>query len=582
MSTQTFPEARPAMPPQSSASGDENVRKSSEFKVLQPATTYTGARIEAVRRGLPKMTQSLCPECTNTRVIDARLFEEHGKVMMEKTCPEHGYFKDVYQSDAKLYLKAEEWTFGDGRGLQNPAVLDATKCPDDCGLCSMHMSHTGLANIDLTNRCNLTCPVCFANANVQGYLYEPDFETIKGMLQRLRDERPVAGRIVQFSGGEPTLHPEFLRICATARDMGFSHVQAATNGILLADLEFARQAKEHGLSTLYLQFDGTCDEIYQRTRGESLYATKLKVIENARAVGMKIVAVPTIVKGVNDHEIGNIVRLAIENVDVLTGIVFQPVTFTGRINRNELAAKRFTVTDVPHAVAEQTGLLEPYQDWFPLACVTPFSHLVSAMRGDPTTTLTCHPHCSLGTYLFVDERTKTAVPVTRFVNVPGILQDMERLAGKTAKARIKLFHKVEAWNSLRKHFKPEFAPPGLDFTRFLQTLQGMTDKKLGRDGMDGKFSYRTLLVSSMHFMDSYNYDIERVKRCVIHYSAPDGLIYPFCAYNSGPVFREKIEKRFSVPLPDRMNRLDTAAIAKSKTNGNGSKPELVEICEKKC
>jgi len=516
-------------------------------------TTYTGAQVAPLQRGLPKTTQSLCPECT--RVIDARLFEENGRVMMEKNCAQHGDFKDTVWSDVRLYLKAEQFTFGDGRGLLNPAVTDATKCPDDCGLCSMHTSHTGLANIDLTNRCNLTCPVCFANANVQGYLYEPDFETVKGMLQRLRDEKPVAGRIVQFSGGEPTLHPQFMEICAAARDMGFSHVQAATNGILLSELGFARQAKEHGLTTLYLQFDGTCDEIYQRTRGESLYATKLKVIENARAVGMKIVFVPTIVKGVNDQEIGKILQLALDNIDVITAIVYQPVTFTGRINRNELAAKRFTATDVAHALEDQTGLLDSYGDWFPLACVTPFSNLLSAMRGEPVTTLTCHPHCSLGTYLFVDEQSKKAVPVTRFLDVPAMLNDMERIAAKTARARVKFFHKLDAWNTLRKHFKPEFAPPGLDFTRFLQTLQGFTDKKLGRDGMDGKFSYRTLLVSSMHFMDSYNYDIERVKRCVIHYSAPDGLIYPFCAYNSGPVFREKVERKYSVPLDVRLNQL---------------------------
>ena len=579
MSTRTIPETQTPMP---SVASHKTVKAGKELNILQPRTTYTGARIEPLQKGLPKTTQSLCPECI--RVIDARLFEENGRVMMEKTCPDHGDFKDTVWSDVRLYLKAEEFSFGDGRGLSNPAVQDATICPDDCGLCSMHMSHTGLANIDLTNRCNLTCPVCFANANVQGYLYEPDFETIKGMLQRLRDEKPVAGRVVQFSGGEPTLHPQFMEICAAAREMGFSHVQAATNGILLSDPAFARQARDHGLTTLYLQFDGTCDEIYQRTRGESLYEMKLKCIESARQAGMKIVFVPTIVKGVNDHEIGKILQLALDNIDVITAIVYQPVTFTGRINRNELADKRFTSTDVAHCVSEQTGVLDTYDDWFPLACVAPFSRLVSAMRGEPITTLTCHPHCSLGTYLFVDEKSRKAVPVTRFIDVPGILRDMDRIAARTEKAHFKFFHKLDAWNSLRKHFKPEFAPPGLDFTRFLQTLQGFTDKKLGRDGMDGKFSYRTLLVSCMHFMDSYNYDIERVKRCVIHYSAPDGLIYPFCAYNSGPVFREKIERKFSVPLEARLNQLDTAAIAKAKSNGNGNgaKPELVEICGKKC
>ncbi len=568
MSTVTLPEQR-------SASGGASTTKASGFKVLQPKTTYRGSPIAPVKRGLPKTTQSLCPECTT--LVDARLFEEEGKVMMEKTCPQHGYFKDMVQSDARLYLKMEEWTFGDGRGLENPAVTDAVECPTDCGLCNLHMSHTGLANVDLTNRCNLTCPVCFANANAAGYLYEPSVAQIRGMLQALRDEKPVAGRVVQFSGGEPTMHPDFLEICALARDMGFTHVQAATNGILLSDVEFARKAKDAGLTTLYLQFDGVCDDIYKRTRGKSLHETKLKVIEAARAVGMKIVFVPTIVKGLNDHQIGDILRLAIDNIDVMSGIVFQPVTFTGRINRRELEKKRFTLSDVVHAVQQQTGLLDPYADWFPLACVTPFSKLVSALRGDPVTTLTCHPHCSMGTYLFVDEHSKQAVPVTRFVDVPAMLQEMDRIAARTAKSHFKFFHKLETWNSLRKHFKPEFAPPGLDFTRFIQTLQGMTDKKLGRDGMDGKFSYRTLLVSGMHFMDSYNYDVERVKRCVIHYSAPDGKIYPFCAYNSGPVFREKIERQFSVPFSEQVERVE----ARVSCGGCGSAPEPEEFVQLK-
>ena len=122
-------------------------------------------------------------------------------------------------------------------------MTNATNCPDDCGLCNLHTSHTGLANVDLTNRCNLTCPVCFANANAAGYVYEPDFETVRKMLQALRDERPVAGRIVQFSGGEPTIYPRFLDVLRMAREMGFSHTQVATNGIKFTDLEFAQQCQ---------------------------------------------------------------------------------------------------------------------------------------------------------------------------------------------------------------------------------------------------------------------------------------------------------------------------------------------------
>jgi len=534
-------EPKPAAPPMTTAAR-------SDFKPLQPAATFTGAPIPPLQTGLPKFTRSLCPECKGAVTLEARLFEEDGKVWMEKTCPEHGYFRDLYYSDVKLYLKCEQWQFGDGRGLMNPAVPEAPACPADCGLCSLHTSHTGLANLDLTNRCNLTCPICFANANTSGTLYEPSLEQVRAMLQALREEKPVAGRIVQFSGGEPTLYPQFFAACSAARDLGFSHVQAATNGILLADPEFARQAKQAGLTTLYLQFDGLSDDIYLRTRGQNLAATKMRVIENARAVGMKIVLVPTIVRGLNDHQIGDIVRLAVKNADVITGLTFQPVTFTGRLNRNELAAKRFTQADVAHAIANQSGLTDAYHDWFPLSCVQPFSMLISALRGELTVHLSCHPHCSLGTYLFVDEATHQAVPITRFVDVGAMLQDIYELAQQIPNARVKLWSKLKIWSKLQKHFRPQFAPRGLTFQKFVQTLQGFTDKKLGRDGMDGKFTYRAILVSAMHFMDSYNYDVERVRRCVIHYAAPDGRIYPFCAYNSGPLFREKIERQYSVPL----------------------------------
>ncbi|MGD0666228.1 MAG: tetraether lipid synthase Tes [Bryobacteraceae bacterium] len=544
-----------------------------QFQVLQPQTTYTGSRIQPLQKGLPKSTRSLCPECS--QLIDAKILEDSGKVVMEKRCPTHGEFRDIIYSDAKLYLKMEEWEFGDNRGLANPAVTTAKSCPDDCGLCNLHTSHTGLANLDLTNRCNMTCPVCFANANASGYLYEPDFETVRKMLQALRDQKPVACRIVQFSGGEPTIYPRFFDVLRLAKEMGFSHTQVATNGLKFMDLEFAQRAKEAGLHTLYLQFDGVCDDVYRRTRGESLWEKKMCAIENVKKAGLKIVYVPTIVKGVNDHQIGDILRLALEYIECSSGISFQPVAFTGRISRHELEAKRFTLSDFAHAVHQQTGICDPYEDWFPLSCVTPFSKLLSALRGDETTTLSCHPHCSLGTYLFVDQNRK-AVPVTQFVEVGPMLREMDELARKAGKRRIQFFTKISAWNNLRKFFHEEKAPQDLTFDKFLQTLQGMTDKKYGRGSSEARgFTYRTLMLAGMHFMDSYNYDVERVKRCVIHYAAPNGLIYPFCAYNSGPVYRERIEKEFSIPFETQEEMRRLTAQAKQGCNACVSEPELV-------
>jgi len=541
--------------------------KSKDFKIIQPEKTLGGSPIEPLKRGLPKTTQSVCPECT--KLIEARIFEENGRVIMEKTCAEHGEFRDTVYSDVKIYLKMEQWSFGDNPGVSNAAIPNATKCPDECGLCSMHMSHTVLANVDLTNRCNLTCPVCFANANAAGYLYEPDLAHVRKMLQALRDEKPVAGRVVQFSGGEPTIYPHFFEALSMARDMGFSHIQCATNGIMFTDLEFAMKAKEAGLHTLYLQFDGTCDEAYIKTRGESLLEKKKLAIENVRKAGMKICFVPTIVKGVNDHLVGDILRLALENIDVVSAISYQPVSFCGRISRHELEQKRYTMSDLAHSVHEQTGICDQYEDWFPLSCVSPFSKFIAAMRGEQVPNLSPHPHCSLGTYLFVDEN-KQGTPVTRFLDIGGFLQDLDKLAHKMERQSIKLFSKMQTWNSLRKHFHEERAPKGLTFNKFLETLQGLIDKDYGRGDKEKQgHTYKTLMVAGMHFMDSYNYDVERVKRCVIHYAAPDGLLYPFCAYNSGPNYRERIEKKFSVPFERQLETMQLDVRSNGHSNGNG-------------
>ena len=508
-------------------------------------TTYTGAPINNITKGLPKQVESICPECE--KVILARMFEENGKVYMEKTCPEHGYVKDLYWSDVELYLKAEKWEFGDGKGLMNPNTKATGNCPEDCGICGNHTSHTALGNIDLTNRCNLTCPICFANANVTGRVYEPTKEQIFDMLRLYRAEEPVAGRMVQFSGGEPTIHPEFFEIISESRKLGYSHIQVASNGIEFAKPEFAQRAAEAGLHTIYLQFDGVDDEVYRKTRGRPLMKIKEKAIENVRRNGMKIVFVPTIVGGVNEDQVGKILKYALENIDVLSGISYQPVSLVGRINAKERERLRFTLPDLARCIEEQTGICVK-SDWYPLSFVTPISKIISALRGAETVHVSCHPHCSLGTYLFIEHGTGRPVPINRFVNVEGMFKELERIAGRAKASRFKRFAQMNAFYRIQKYFDKSKAPKGMDFTKFLQTLDGFFDKDAGRGEKDGTYTNKTLLVAGMHFMDNYNYELERVRRCVIHYATPAGRIIPFCAYNGGHVFRKDIEDQFSVPL----------------------------------
>lgn len=500
--------------------------------------TRSGYPREPLQPGLPKTIQSLCPECLT--VIPATLTDENGRVMIRKTCPEHGECEDVYWGDTELYLRSERWAHDNGYGVSNPNVEKAGNCPSDCGLCGMHLNHTVLGNIDLTNRCNLRCPICFANADATGYVYEPSFEQVVEMLQTYRDERPVAGRIIQFSGGEPTLYPRFFDVLRKAGEMGFTHLQAASNGIKFADPEFSFKAADAGLHTIYLQFDGLDDDIYLQTRGRPLFEIKEKAISNIRRAGMKISFVSTIVRGVNDHAVSDILRYAIRNSDVVAGISYQPVCFTGRISHEERMKKRITLPDIMIRLEKETGLVRR-DDFYPLSFVSPLSKFIGALRGEEIINFTCHPHCTLCTYLVIDEDGQ-ALPMPYFIDVEDMVTEMSRLARKTEKARVKLFSKVQAWYALRKYYHADRAPGGLSFEKFLQTLNGMLDKEVGRGGKVKTF--RTMMVGGMHFMDAYNYDVSRVRRCVIHFSCPDGKLYPFCSYNSGPVYRSAIERHY--------------------------------------
>ena len=225
-----------------------------------------------IPRALPRTVETLCPECSC--LILGRSYERDGAVWMEKTCPEHGYFRDKVTSDAQLWLLCEGRCFEDERGVEAHQAREAVACPTDCGLCAQHMSTTCLGQVDLTNRCNLTCPVCFASANQAGYLSEPSFEEVVGLLRALRDQKPVPAAAVQFTGGEPTLHPEFFRILDRRARDGL-HPRAVRDQRGDAGRAGLRgEGGAAGLQTVYLQFDGTDDSIYRKLRGAPLIETK--------------------------------------------------------------------------------------------------------------------------------------------------------------------------------------------------------------------------------------------------------------------------------------------------------------------
>jgi uncharacterized radical SAM superfamily Fe-S cluster-containing enzyme len=262
--------------------------------------------------------------------------------------------------------------------------------------------------------------------------------------------------------------------------------------------------------------------------------------------------VPTIVRGVNDDQVGEIFRFAVEHIDAVSGISYQPVSFSGRIDYRKRSAQRYTLGHLAHDIAAASGA-SALLDMYPLSIVAPLSQILEALTGQPKIRPSCHPDCAFGTYFFVSPD-KKAYPFPRVVDVEGMFTEMSRLAcGIRRHGRATWLDRLRVVAMFKRHFRPHSAPPGLTVRRFVRSLQGLVDKNLGR-GEGEKQTYRTLLCAGMHFQDRYNFDVERVKRCVILYSTPEG-IYPFCTWNCGPEYRKLVEQQFAQRHADRALRV---------------------------
>jgi uncharacterized radical SAM superfamily Fe-S cluster-containing enzyme len=511
-------------------------------------------KIEKKSWELPCATESLCPVCVE--VVEGRLYEEGGQVFMEKSCAEHGAFKELISSDAEFFLKIRRRHYERASGVENPNCENTRGCPEGCGLCEEHLSTPSMVNIDLTNRCNQHCPICFASSNTRGRVYEASLEQVRRMLELGRGVRPHPASCLQYVGGEPTIHPDFIEAVRLAKPMGFAQIQVASNGVRFAQsLEFAQAAAEAGLGVVYLQFDGMSDEVYKRTRGRPLLETKLRAVENIGKAGMRVALVPTIVKGVNDGELGAILRFAIERVDVTTAISWQPVAITGRIEEWKRQQMRFTTADLARCLAEQTDFMEMHRDWYPFSVVAPFVRLMEAVKGSPQMRVSCHPDCGCATYLVVDKETGKATPLPSFVDIEATMATLDKAAERIERHPwLKNVSVMSAMRSMRKYFHEERAPVGWGFEQFLEFVRYFvefteitSDKESYFRGLKrGRFGM--LLLASMHFQDCYNYEVERSRRCVILYAAPNGRLYPFCTWNSGPCHRYAVERAFSKPI----------------------------------
>jgi uncharacterized radical SAM superfamily Fe-S cluster-containing enzyme len=403
--------------------------------------------------------------------------------------------------------------------------------------------------VDLTNRCNMMCDPCFMDANQVGFVHELEWEEVKQILDNSLKIKPRRQMSVQFSGGEPTISPHFFRAIKYARRVGFNSVQCATNGIEFAKSKnFARKAAEAGLRYVYFQFDGIGNDANSHRHIGNLFDVKLRAINNIHEAGIDIVLVITLVNDVNNDQVGPIIRFAMDNPKKIAFVAFQPVSFTGRdeaITDERRLRQRYTLSHLAQDVKSQTGLTEPLRDWFPLSLMGAFADFADLVHGPSAdwgqVSCGCHPNCGIGTAMMIDKETKEAAPVSQFLNIPGLVKDMQKI---TDAGRDKPFSNLMMGLALLKNYYPFRGPSRLT----LKDLIKKFDKSFGLSGKDyGTKSeerrddpWNFLFIAGMWFQDLFNYDFRRTEMCIIPYGTQEGEI-SFCAYNTGHGWRNIIE-----------------------------------------
>ncbi len=478
--------------------------------------------------------ESVCPACYQegkVQKIDASIIEDDGKVWIIKECAKHGSFKDIFFSDADIYKK---WMKYEVTGTASPDVK--TSIFNEPELYSEHKSQSVLTNLLITNRCNLRCSYCFMNAGVSGRVYEPTLEQIKELMIQARNERPMGSKAIQITGGEPTVRDDLFDIIRIAKDVGFTHIQVNTNGLKLADsVEYCKRLKDEKVNTIYMSFDGV-------TKKTNPWIDQCKkAVENLRKVNLKIVLVPVLIGGKNLHETGKIVRYALDNMDIIRGVNFQPISFCGRVTKikdEKRNLQRVDYVQMMEEIEKEFNGQISRDDFYPVPFVFPISKLIEMLKGETQVEFTAHPGCGGATYVFFEDG--KPLPVTRFIDVEGLLEFVKKQSKK--KGPLKKIRVASAFlQNLNKFVDSEKAPKGFDLVKILKdaAIGGSYDSLRG-------FHYKSLFLGSMWFQDAWNLNIDRLQRCVIHYTTLEGIV-PFCSYN-GLGYGDKIREKHSVPI----------------------------------
>jgi uncharacterized radical SAM superfamily Fe-S cluster-containing enzyme len=453
-------------------------------------------------------TLSLCPECLKR--VDAKIVFEGSGVFMLKNCPEHGFQKVLIATDIDYYKNIRNYN----KVSEMPLKFNTKThygCPYDCGLCQDHEQHSCLTIVEITDRCNLSCPTCYAMSSPH-YGRHRSVEEIEKMLDIIVENEGEPD-VVQISGGEPTIHPDFFEILDIAKKKPIRHLMVNTNGIRIAnDFAFTERLASYMPDfEIYLQFDSFKKEVLEKMRGKDLRSVRVKALENLNKLNLSTTLVVTLQQGLNDDEIGKIIEYALEQPCV-RGVTFQPTQVAGRTANFNPATDRITLTGVRQKILEQTTIFQP-NDLVPVPC---------------------NPDALVMGYAL--KLAGQVIPLTRYLD-PALLLDGSRNT-------IVYEQDERLHGELLKIFSTGISVDkvGENMHQLLCCLPQVNAAGLRYENL-----FRIII---MRFIDAWDFDVRSVKKSCVHIVHKDGRIIPFETMNL--FYRDEKEKYLKKIINDKI------------------------------
>lgn len=434
-------------------------------------------------------TLSLCPICLKR--IDAKIVFEDDKVFMYKRCPTHGTSKVLIADDVEYYKSIRNYN----KPSETPHIFNTKThygCPYDCGLCPDHEQHSCLTIVEITDRCNLTCPTCYAGSSPH-YGRHRTLEEVKQMLDTIvRNEKEPD--VVQISGGEPTLHPQLFEILDYAKTLPIKHLMINTNGVRIAkDFEYAKRLASYMPDfEVYLQFDSFRPEVLESMRGANLWQVREKALEHLNKLNLSTTLVVTLQKHLNDDEIGKTIEFALKQPCV-RGVTFQPTQLAGRLDNFDPQTDRITLTEVRRKILEQTNIF----------------------NADDLIPVPCNPDALVMGYAL--KMAGEVIPLTRYINPADLLDN--------SKNTIVYEQDQALHNKVLTLFSTGNSPVAASdkLHSILCCLPRIEAPSLKYDNL-----FRVII---MQFIDAYNFDVRAIKKSCVHIVNKDNKIIPFETMN---------------------------------------------------